>query len=141
MINNQPRPKGFEGAPDRQSPVFKAAETKNNAQPMVNFRGRPGGPGRSMGQTVEHAENVRGTLARLMTYFAKARQLLAMLLISVVCVTLAGLLAPALQGSAIDHIADGAWDALRRGVIALLIVFISGHTAGSVFQRFNIFRN
>lgn len=26
-------------------------------------------------------------------------------------------------------------------VIALLIVFISGHTAGSVFQRFNIFRH
>lgn len=26
-------------------------------------------------------------------------------------------------------------------VITLLIVFISGHTAGSVFQRFNIFRN
>ena len=26
-------------------------------------------------------------------------------------------------------------------VITLMIVFISGHTAGSVFQRFNIFRN
>lgn len=26
-------------------------------------------------------------------------------------------------------------------VIALVIVFISGHTAGSVFQRFNIFRH
>ncbi|MBQ8554631.1 MAG: ABC transporter ATP-binding protein [Clostridia bacterium] len=90
---------------------------------MVNFRGRPGGPGRGMGQTVEHAENVRGTLARLMTYFAKSRRLLVLLLLSVICVTIAGLLAPALQGSAIDHIADSAWDALRTGVIVLLIVY------------------
>ena len=115
MVQNRPLARGFEGAPDKQSPLFKAASTTSNNQPMVTFRGRPGGPGRDMGKTIEHAENVRGTLARLMTYFAKSRRLLVMLLISVVCVTVAGLLAPALQGSAIDNITDGAWDALRKG--------------------------
>ena len=123
MVQKQPLPRGFEGAPSKQSPLFKAASTTSNNPPMVNFRGRPGGPGRDMGKTIEHAENVRGTLARLMAYFAKSRRLLVMLLISVVCVTVAGLLAPALQGSAIDNIADGAWDALRTGVIVLLIVY------------------
>lgn len=124
MMEKQSLPKGFEGAPDKQSPVYKAASTTSSAPPTVNFRGRPGGPGRGMGQTVEHAENVRGTLSRLMTYFSQSRRLLVMLLISVVCVTIAGLLAPALQGSAIDYIADGAWEALRTGVILLLIVYL-----------------
>ena len=123
MAQNRPLPKGFEGAPDKQSPLFKAASATESSQPMVNFHGRPGGPGRDMGKTIEHAENVRGTLARLMTYFAKSRRLLVMLLISVACVTVAGLLAPALQGSAIDNIADSAWVALRKGVIVLLIVY------------------
>ena len=123
MAQNHPLPKGFEGAPDKQSPLFKAASATESSQPMVNFHGRPGGPGRDMGKTIEHAENVRGTLARLMTYFAKSRRLLVMLLISVACVTVAGLLAPALQGSAIDNIADSAWVALRKGVIVLLIVY------------------
>ncbi|MBR4067465.1 MAG: ABC transporter ATP-binding protein [Clostridia bacterium] len=77
-----------------------------------------------MGQTVEHAENVGGTLARLMTYFGKSKRLLVLLLISVVCVTLAGLLAPSLQGSAIDHIAGRAWDQLRSCVILLLVVYL-----------------
>ncbi len=123
MVQNRPLPRGFEGAPDKQSPLFKAAASTNSNPPMVNFRGRPSGPGRDMGKTIEHAENVRGTLARLMTYFAHSRRLLVMLLISVVCVTVAGLLAPALQGSAIDNIADSAWGALRKGVIVLLIVY------------------
>ncbi len=118
-------PKGFENAPGAQENVYRASAAKNASQPTVNFRGRPGGgPGRNMGQTVEHAENVSGTLARLMTYFGKSKRLLVLLLISVVCVTLAGLLAPSLQGSAIDHIAGRAWDQLRSCVILLLVVYL-----------------
>ncbi len=118
-------PKGFENAPGVQENVYKASAAKGAAQPMVNFRGRPGGgPGRNMGQTVEHAENVGSTLARLMTYFGKSKRLLVLLLISVVCVTLAGLLAPSLQGSAIDHIAGRAWVQLRTCVILLLAVYL-----------------
>ena len=123
MMTHQPLPKGFENAPDTQGSLFKAA-ARTNTQPMVNFRGRPGGPGRNMGQTVEHAENVGGTLARLMTYFGKSSRLLVLLLISVVCVTLASLLAPSLQGSAIDHIAGKAWEALRSCVVVLLVVYL-----------------
>jgi len=117
-------PKGFEHASEGQAAVYKASAAKNTAQSMVNFRGRPGGPGRGMGQTVEHAENVGGTLRRLMRYFGHSKKLLVFLLAAVVCVTLAGLVAPSLQGSAIDHIAGSAWSQLRTCVIVLLVVYL-----------------
>ena len=118
-------PKGFEKVPEQDNILFKASTTgSNNSTPTVNFRGKPGGPGRNMGQTVEHAENVKGTLIRLLKYFQKEKKLLMMLLIAVVCVTLAGLMAPSLQGNAIDVIADKNWDALSRCVIVLLIVYL-----------------
>ena len=89
------------------------------------MRGRPGGgPGRGMGQTVEHAENVGSTLARLLQYFKKSKKLLVGLMIAVVCVTLAGLLAPSLQGKAIDSIKDRAWEMLSTCAITLLIVYL-----------------
>ena len=92
---------------------------------MVNFRGRPGGPGRGMGQTVEHASNTKGTLGRLLQYFRQASKLLVLLLISVVCVTLAGLFAPSLQGSSIDAIKDRQWNDLSSCVILLLAVYLA----------------
>ena len=61
-----------------------------------------------MAQTVEHASDKKGTLTRLLQYFHQTRKLLILLLIAVVCVTLAGLAAPSLQGSAIDTIKDTA---------------------------------
>ena len=67
-------PEGFQKKPDAHGPLFKA-ETQSvskNAAPTVNFRGRPGGgPGRGLGQSAEHAENVKGTLVRMLQYFQK----------------------------------------------------------------------
>ena len=117
-------PKGFENRPEQGATIYKTGAPKQSAPPTVNFRGRPGGPGRGMGQTVEHAENVAGTLTRLLQYFKKAKKLLIMLLISVVCVTVAGLLAPALQGSSIDAIEERAWEELAECVISLLLVYL-----------------
>ena len=118
-------PHGFEKVPEKsviQYRIGTAAE--GNKAPTVNFRGRPGGgPGRGMGQTVEKAENVRSTVIRLLEYFKKAKKLLVLLLGSVVCVTLAALVAPSLQGKAIDSIADKNWDVLYRCVGFLLIVY------------------
>ena len=118
-------PQGFEKVPEKsviQYRIGTAAE--GNKAPTVNFRGRPGGgPGRGMGQTVEKAENVRSTVIRLLEYFKKEKKLLVLLLGSVVCVTLAALVAPSLQGKAIDSIADRNWDVLYRCVGFLLIVY------------------
>lgn len=119
-------PKGFEKAPENGAVQYKKSEAPSSTQNTVNFRGRPGGgPGRNMGQTVEKAENIKGTLARLLQYFQKAKKLLVMLLTAVVGVTLAGLFAPSLQGKAIDSIADKAWDTLSTCVIVLLIIYLA----------------
>ena len=120
-------PQGFEKVPERSAIQYRlGASAEGNKAPTVNFRGRPGGgPGRGMGQTVEKAENVRSTVIRLLEYFKKAKKLLVLLLSSVVCVTLAALVAPSLQGKAIDSIADRNWDVLYRCVGFLLIVYIA----------------
>ena len=110
-------PRGFEKKPESVENLYKTSSPKPGA-PTVNFRRRHG-----MAQKVEHAENIGGTLKRLMQYFKHAKRLLTMLLISVVFVTLTGLAAPALQGEAIDAIKERAWDDLRLCVIVLLIVY------------------
>lgn len=119
-------PKGFEKAPEQGTIQYKTGGTGKSSAPVsVNFRGRPGGPGRNMGQTVEKAENVKDTLTRLMTYFQKAKKLLVFLLLSVFGVTLAGLAAPSLQGSAIDAITEKKWEALYSYAAVLLAVYLA----------------
>lgn len=130
MLNEKnPLLRGFEKIPENGAVQYRTNATSNsnsNKVPTVNFRGRPGGPpGRAMGQTVEKAENVKSTVVRLLEYFKKAKRLLVLLLASVVCVTIAALLAPSLQGQAIDSIADKNWNALYTCVVVLLIVYLA----------------
>jgi len=123
-MNNMP-PKGFERRPEKGQSLYKNDPSKQGTAPSLNFRGRPGGgPGRGMGQAVEHAENAKATLKRLIWYFKASKRLLVLLMISVVCVTAAGLFAPALQGSSIDAIKDRAWDLLWTVVSCLLGVYL-----------------
>lgn len=119
-------PAGFEKHPDNNAVKYHTGEASGSNPPTVNFRGRPGGgPGRGMGQTVEKAGNVKGTVARLFVYFSQAKKLLLLLLSSVVLVTVSSLFAPALQGEAIDLIKDHAWDLLYRCVFWLLLVYVA----------------
>ena len=119
-------PKGFEKAPEKVITQYRTGVANDgNKTPTVNFRGRPGGPGRGMGQTVEKAENVKSTIVRLLQYFKKSKKLLVLLLSSVVCVTLAGLFAPSLQGKAIDSIAEKDWNTLYICVGVLLVVYLA----------------
>lgn len=123
---NEKLPKGFENPPKETTRSYRSSDISHNSPPTVNFRGRPGGgPGRGMAQTVEHAANTKGTLSRLMQYFRQANKLLILLLVAVVCVTLAGLFAPSLQGSAIDAIKERAWKELSSCVILLLAVYLA----------------
>lgn len=118
-------PEGFQKRPEGQGPLFKAETRKVGANnPSVNFRGRQGGGRRNMGQTVEHAENVKGTLIRMLKYFQKERKLIICLMTAVICVTAAGLLAPSMQGQAIDAIKEKTWDTLYSCVAALLGVYL-----------------
>lgn len=124
MREKESLPRGFENVPKQETFQYKAAPTAKKNATTVNFRGRPGGGGRNLGQTVEHAEDVKGTLLRLLQYFQKEKKLLVLLLTAVVCVTLAGLVAPTLQGRAIDSIAERQWKTLYVCVGVLLGVYL-----------------
>ena len=92
-------PRGFERTNENQKVRFHVSEKKGDA-PQMNFRGGPGGrggPGRMMGAAVEKPANASKTLGRLLKYFSTSRYLIIMLIVSVVFVTVAALLAPALQ--------------------------------------------
>ncbi|MDD6616796.1 MAG: ABC transporter ATP-binding protein [Lachnospiraceae bacterium] len=121
---NERLPRGFEKRPQETARNYRSSDSSPTSAPTVNFRGRPGGPGRGMAQTVEHAADLKGTLGRLLQYFRQANKLLILLLAAVVCVTLAGLAAPSLQGSAIDVIKEQKWNGLSDCVILLLIVYL-----------------
>lgn len=79
----------------------------------------------TMGQAVEKPRDTRGTLRKLLDYFARSRPLLLGLLAAVLAVTLTSLLTPALQGEVIDAIAAGAWDRFRWLLVALLVAFVA----------------
>lgn len=115
---------GFEHKPDAKA-AFGPQENKPGA-PQMNFRpGRPGpGPGRGMGAETQKADNVKGTLVRLLRYFARSKKLILGMVAAVVAVTLLSLAAPSLQGKAIDAIEDKTWQILTATAMTLLGVFV-----------------
>ncbi len=116
-------PRGFEAGTGAVPPDarYQAADPKKGMPPM-GLHGPRRGPG-GMGQAVEKPINVKQTLKRLLTYFKQAKRLLIALMCAVVLVTLAALLAPALQGEAIDAIGTADWNELYRCILLLAIVY------------------
>lgn len=80
---------------------------KNSPPPIVPMRGPGrgrGGPGRGMGMPVEKPKNMKRTLKRLIGYIGKSRNIFFTLMLAMICITLLSLVAPSLQGDAIDAI-------------------------------------
>lgn len=87
----------------------------------------------TMGQAVEKPQDTRGTLRRLLDYFARAKRLLVALLAAVLAVTVTSLLTPALQGAVIDAIQARAWD--RFGLLlGCLLAAFAGNIAVTLAQ-------
>lgn len=87
----------------------------------------------TMGQAVEKPLDTRGTLRRLLDYFARAKRLLVALLAAVLAVTVTSLLTPALQGAVIDAIQARAWD--RFGLLlGCLLAAFAGNIAVTLAQ-------
>lgn len=124
--NQKHLPEGFEKKPEVGFVKYNTGEKKGDA-PTVSFRPGPGGgrrgPG-AMGQAVEKPADAKNTLKRLMKYFGRSKMFLYPLMIAVIFVTLAALLAPALQGKAIDFIKDRQWNKLYTCVTLLAIVYV-----------------
>lgn len=73
---------------------------------------------------MEHAENAGAALKRLLTYFARERALVAVMLLVVVFGTLCGIFAPSLQSRAIDVIAGAAAGRLGATLLLMLAVYL-----------------
>ena len=117
-------PKGFEKQNQNQFIKYGTSD-KKDAPMQMGFRPGGGrrGPG-AMGQAIEKPADAKNTLKRLMKYFGKAKMLLYPLMAAVILVTLAALIAPALQGYAIDFIKDKEWNSLYKALIFLAVVYV-----------------
>lgn len=73
---------------------------------------------------VEHAENIGGTLKRILTYFAKEKLLVFSMLVIVLFGTLCGIYAPSLQSKAIDIIAETKEGRLASTLILMMAVYL-----------------
>lgn len=74
--------------------------------------------------TVEYAENIGGTLKRILTYFAREKILVFSMLAIVLFGTLCGIYAPTLQSKAIDIIAGTQEGGLANALIWMLAVYL-----------------
>lgn len=73
---------------------------------------------------VEHADNVGGTLRRIITYFIREKMLVIGMLAIVVFGTLCGIYAPSLQSSAVDMIAGEKTGAFSSTLLLMLFVYL-----------------
>ena len=128
--NERELPRGFEHMGEDIRVSYKQ-RTDAPRQAQISFRG--GMRGRGMGGVVEKPKSAGKTLARLVTYFKRARAMLAVMFVSVIFVTLSALLAPTLQGEAIDFIADMEWGKLYASLAVLGGVYLC-NVVFSLFQ-------
>ena len=128
-LKKEALPSGFEKMPEDQTIRYYTGGIAGNAaggHGGIGHRGggHRGGPGARMGQAVEKAGDVKHTLLRLLKYFGKTKKLLILLMVAVICITLASLVAPSLQGNAIDYIKNRTWEPFTSCVVWLLIVYV-----------------
>lgn len=73
---------------------------------------------------VEHAEDVSGTLKRILTYFFREKWMVLAMLCVVIAGTVCGVLAPGLQSRAIDSIAGTNQENLIHILVLMLAAYI-----------------
>lgn len=84
------------------------------------FGRRPG----NRNLTVEKAKDKKGTLKRLIAYFAAEKAMIIGLLAAVIVVVICSVYAPKLQSNAIDIIASGRFKELTPILITMVVVYI-----------------
>lgn len=97
-------------------------EQSRQAQ-MNNYKAFGRRPG-NHNLTVEKAKDKKGTLKRLIAYFAAEKAMIIWLLAAVIVVVICSVYAPKLQSNAIDIIASGRFKELTPILITMVVVYI-----------------
>lgn len=97
-------------------------EQSRQAQ-MNNYKAFGRRPG-NRNLTVEKAKDKKGTLKRLIAYFAAEKAMIIGLLAAVIVVVICSVYAPKLQCNAIDIIASGRFKELTPILITMVVVYI-----------------
>lgn len=97
-------------------------EQSRQAQ-MNNYKAFGRRPG-NRNLTVEKAKDKKGTLKRLIAYFAAEKAMIIWLLAAVIVVVICSVYAPKLQSNAIDIIASGRFKELTPIHITMVVVYI-----------------
>lgn len=97
-------------------------EQSRQAQ-MNNYKAFGRRPG-NRNLTVEKAKDKKGTLKRLIAYFAAEKAMIIGLLAAVIVVVICSVYAPKLQSNAIDIIASGRFKKLTPILITMVVVYI-----------------
>ena len=97
-------------------------EQSRQAQ-MNNYKAFGRRPG-NRNLTVEKAKDKKGTLKRLIEYFAAEKAMIIGLLAAVIVVVICSVYAPKLQSNAIDIIASGRFKELTPILITMVVVYI-----------------
>lgn len=79
---------------------------------------------RNCNLTVEKAKDKKGTLKRMIAYFAAEKAMIIGLLAAVIVVVICSVYAPKLQSNAIDIIASGRFKELTPILITMVVVYI-----------------
>ena len=97
-------------------------EQSRQAQ-MNNYKAFGRRPG-NRNLTVEKAKDKKGTLKRLIAYFAAEKAMIIGLLAAVIVVVICSVYAPKLQSNAIDIMASGRFKELTPILITMVVVYI-----------------
>lgn len=101
-------------------------------QNLQNYK-VPGARGPRGPRTVEKAKDKKGTLRKLVRYFAAEQKRIAVLMLCVVVTAIASVYAPRLQSKAIDSISQGRFDELNSFLL-LMLVFYGMQSLFTLFQ-------
>ena len=115
------------------------ANEKNTAPQMPRLMGRGGPPPHArMGMPTEKAKDAKSTLKRLFGYIGKSKYLMISLLVIMLVVTSLNLIAPFLQGQAIDKITitENRLTVDLEGMVYCLIALAAVYGANSLLTYF-----
>lgn len=95
-----------------------------NKEQKLELRNIPGMRSRERFVEVQHAQDVKTTLKRIVSYFVKENIMVFCMLAAVIFGTLCGVFAPSLQSKAIDIIAGTRDGSLAKTLIMMLAVYL-----------------